>query len=79
MVRLVWQASGGGFIVGAGGIDNGATAYAKIRAGASLLQLYTAMVYQGPQVIARAEAELAELLLADGFPSVRAAIGADNR
>jgi dihydroorotate dehydrogenase len=79
LVRLVWQASGGGFIVGAGGIDNGATAYAKIRAGASLLQLYTAMVYQGPQVIARAEAELAELLLADGFPSVRAAIGADHR
>jgi len=79
LVRLVWQASGGGFIVGAGGIDSGASAYAKIRAGASLLQLYTAMVYQGPQVIARVEAELADLLAAGGFASVQAAVAADHR
>lgn len=64
-------------LIGVGGVEDGATAYAKIRAGASAVQLYTAMVYQGPAVIARIESELAALLQADGFASLKDAVGAD--
>lgn len=79
LVRLVRQASGGGFIVGVGGVRDGATALAKIRAGASLLQLYTAMVYQGPGVIGRIQAELSALLHQQGFASLAYAVGTDSR
>ncbi len=79
LVRVVWRASGGGFIIGAGGVSDGATALAKIRAGASLLQLYTALVYDGPGVIGRIQAELGELLAREGFASVADAVGADCR
>lgn len=66
-------------LIGAGGIASGADAYAKIRAGASLVQLYTALVYQGPALIPRCLRELAALLRRDGFTSVSAAVGADCR
>lgn len=66
-------------LVGVGGVASGADAYAKIRAGASLVQLYTALVYQGPGLVSRIQAELAALLRADGFASVAAAVGADHR
>jgi dihydroorotate dehydrogenase len=62
-------------LIGVGGIGSGADAYAKIRAGASALQLYTALVYQGPGVIVRALAELDRLLAADGFARLGDAIG----
>jgi dihydroorotate dehydrogenase len=62
-------------LVGVGGIAGGADAYAKIRAGASLLQLYTALVYGGPDLVLRILAELAALLRADGFTSVADAVG----
>jgi dihydroorotate dehydrogenase len=64
-------------LIGCGGIGSGADAYAKIRAGATLVQLYSAMVYGGPPLIPRIKAELAELLQRDGFASVAQAIGAD--
>jgi len=66
-------------LVGVGGIASGADAYAKIRAGASLVQLYSAMVYQGPALVSRINRELIELLKRDGFASVAAAVGADFR
>ncbi len=66
-------------LVGCGGIGSGADAYAKIRAGATLVQLYSAMVYDGPPVIRRLKDELAALLVRDGFPSVMDAVGADLR
>lgn len=66
-------------LVGVGGIDSGAAAYAKIRAGASLLQLYSALVYEGPALIGRILSELALLLRADGFQSLAQAVGADHR
>ncbi len=66
-------------LVGAGGVASGADAYAKIRAGASLIELYTALVYEGPGLIARIKAELATLLRRDGFKSVAEAVGAGNR
>jgi dihydroorotate dehydrogenase len=64
-------------LVGCGGVGSGAEAYAKIRAGATLVQLYSAMVYEGPPLIRRVKDELAVLLQRDGFSSVAQAIGAD--
>ena len=64
-------------LIGVGGVASGADAYAKIRAGASLVQLYTALVYQGPGLIGRIKAELAECLAADGYDHVADAVGAD--
>lgn len=66
-------------LIGCGGISSGADAYAKIRAGATLVQFYSAMVYEGPPLIHRIKHELAALLKRDGFSSVADAVGADLR
>jgi len=66
-------------LIGVGGIASGADAYRKIRAGASLVQLYTALIYQGPALVTRIKRELARLLRDDGFESLAAAVGADHR
>ena len=66
-------------IIGVGGIMSGADAYAKIRAGAALVQLYTGMVYRGPGLVARIKRELAARLRADGFARLADAVGADHR
>ena len=66
-------------LVGVGGIASGADAYAKIRAGASLVQIYSAMVFGGPHLVGRIKADLAKCLKADGFSSVAAAVGAGLR
>ena len=65
-------------LVGCGGIGSGADAYAKIRAGATLVQLYSMMVYEGPPIVRRIKNELAALLARDGFASVSDAIGVDT-
>ena len=62
-------------LIGVGGIASGADAYAKIRAGASAVQLYTALVYEGPGLARRIAAELAALLRRDGFSTVADAVG----
>lgn len=66
-------------LIGVGGIGSGAEAYAKIRAGASLVQLYSALVYQGFGLVTRINRELAELLARDGFGSISEAVGTDTR
>jgi dihydroorotate dehydrogenase len=66
-------------LVGVGGVSSGADAYAKIRAGASLVQLYSALAYQGPGLIGRIKRDLLACLARDGFSTVSAAIGADLR
>jgi dihydroorotate dehydrogenase len=66
-------------LIGVGGITTGADAYAKIRAGASALQLYTALIYQGPRVIERVLGDLDRLLAEDGYARISEAIGADLR
>jgi len=66
-------------LVGVGGVASGADAYAKIRAGASLVQLYTALAYSGPGLIARIQRELIECLSRDGFAHVGDAVGAAYR
>ena len=63
-------------LIGAGGVARGADAYAKIRAGASLVQLYTAFAYAGPALVGRIRRELAALLARDGFAHVADAVGA---
>jgi dihydroorotate dehydrogenase len=62
-------------LVGVGGIASGADAYAKIRAGASLVQLYSALALQGPALVGRIKRDLAALLARDGYASVAAAVG----
>lgn len=62
-------------LIGAGGIASGADAYAKIRAGAAAVQLYSALVYHGPGLVGRIKAELAALLKADGHRCVADAVG----
>lgn len=64
--------------LGVGGIKNGKDAYEKIKAGASLIQVYTALVYEGPPVVNKIKKELADLLLADGYKSVSEAVGIDH-
>ena len=64
-------------LIGTGGIASGHDAYRKIRAGASLVQLYTALVFQGPRLIGQIKQELADLLMADGYDNVAQAVGAD--
>ena len=63
-------------LIGAGGVASGADAYAKIRAGASAVQLYSALVYEGPGLIGRIQTELAQRLRADGFTALDQAVGA---
>lgn len=63
-------------LVGAGGVASGADAYARIRAGASAVQLYSALVFEGPGLVRRIKRDLAERLKADGFASIAAAVGA---
>lgn len=66
-------------LIGVGGIASGADAYERIRAGASLVQLYTALVYEGPGLVARLKRDLAALLRRDGFAAVADAVGTDAR
>lgn len=64
-------------LIGVGGISSGADAYAKIRSGASLVQLYTALVFKGPRLVERIKSDLAALLARDGFERLAEAVGAD--
>ena len=66
-------------LIGVGGIASPEDAYAKIRNGASLVQLYTALVYQGPALVHKIKRELPEFLRRDGFASIAEAVGADLR
>lgn len=64
-------------IIGVGGICSGDDAYAKIRAGASLVQLYSALAYDGPALVTRIKRDMAACLAADGFAHLKDAVGAD--
>ncbi|MBV8088142.1 MAG: hypothetical protein JO139_00955, partial [Alphaproteobacteria bacterium] len=62
-------------LIGVGGIASAADAFAKIRAGASLVQLYTALVFGGPALVTEIKSGLAALLRNDGFGSIAEAVG----
>lgn len=66
-------------LVGCGGIFTAEDAYKKIRLGASLVQLITGMIYEGPQVIGKINKDLVKLLERDGFANIKEAVGADMR
>lgn len=62
-------------LIAAGGVESGPDAYDRIRAGASLVQLYTALIYHGPGLVRTILTELEQYLAADGFTSVAEAVG----
>ena len=64
-------------LIGAGGIASADQAYARIRAGASLVQLYSAMIYEGPYLAARINKGLKALLRRDGLATIAEAVGID--
>jgi len=66
-------------LIGAGGVEDGATALAKIRAGATAVQLYSALIYAGPSLVARILYELDGLLAAEGVDSIGELVGVDAR
>jgi dihydroorotate dehydrogenase len=75
LARAFLMARGRLILIGAGGVFSGADALTKIRAGASLVQLYTGFAYQGPALIPRLKADLAAALKAAGFARVEDAVG----
>ncbi|HLL02838.1 MAG TPA: quinone-dependent dihydroorotate dehydrogenase [Myxococcaceae bacterium] len=80
VIRRAWQRSGGALpIIGVGGVFTAQDVYEKLRAGASVVQVYTGFVYEGPGMVRRLLRELGPLLARDGFRSVREAVGADHR
>ncbi|MGB0411583.1 MAG: quinone-dependent dihydroorotate dehydrogenase, partial [Pikeienuella sp.] len=79
VLRRVRAETGGAVpLIGVGGIANADDAYARIRAGASAIQLYTSMVYAGPTLGAKINRGLVELLRRDGFSSPAEAVGVDG-
>jgi len=62
-------------LIGAGGIASGVDAYAKIKAGANAVQLYSALVYEGPELANRIKTDLLELLDRDGYGTIGDAVG----
>ncbi|GLV43747.1 Dihydroorotate dehydrogenase [Carabus blaptoides fortunei] len=78
MIAEMYKLTNGMTIIGVGGVFSGKDAYDKIKAGASLVQVYTAFVYQGPPCATRIKRELAELLQADGYTNVSEAVGVDK-
>jgi dihydroorotate dehydrogenase len=75
-LRELAAASAGRLVlIGAGGVASGADAYAKIRAGAAAVQLYSALVFEGPGLVQRIKRELAACLRRDGFTDLKGAVG----
>ncbi|WP_339742692.1 quinone-dependent dihydroorotate dehydrogenase [uncultured Maricaulis sp.] len=78
LVRLFRRIAGPDLaVIGVGGIDSADAAYAKIRAGANAVQLYTGLVYRGPGLVQRIKSGLVKRLQADGFASITEAVGID--
>ena len=78
LVQYLYRATDGEIpIIGVGGVHDAESAYTKIRAGASLVQLYTALVYEGPGLVRRIKEGLVARLSDDGYASLENAVGAD--
>jgi len=78
MIGDMYKLTGGRLpIIGVGGISSGKDAYDKIRAGASLVQFYSQMAFQGPIMVQKVKRELADLLKKDGYSNVAEAVGVD--
>ena len=80
LIAKVYKIYGGKkIIIGCGGVFSAADAYKKIRLGASLVQLITGMIFEGPQLIGQINQGLVELLAKDGFKNISEAVGVDSR
>jgi dihydroorotate dehydrogenase len=80
MLRKMYKITKGAIpLVGVGGIGNADDAYVKVKAGASLIQLYTSLIFDGPGLLKGLKTGLAARLKADGFARLEDAIGADHR
>ena len=76
LLAQAWRLAGGRLVlIGCGGVSSGADVLAKLRAGAQIVQLYSAFAVQGPALLGRTKIELAAALRRDGFRSVADAIG----
>ena len=76
MIKKFYKASNGKIpIIGVGGVNSGKSAYEKIIAGASLLQLYTGFVYKGPFIVKNIKKELIEILKSEGIKSIKDIVG----
>ena len=78
LAQMHQRLAGAVTLIGVGGIASGEDAYAKIRAGASLVQLYTALAFHGPGLVGRIKQELAACLKRDGFAKLSDAVGSAN-
>lgn len=79
-IRYLYGKTHGEFvIIGCGGVSSARDAYRKIRLGASIVQLVTGMIYQGPQVVSEINQGLVKLLRRDGLATIGEAVGLDNR
>ena len=65
-------------IIGVGGVDSGQSAYQKIINGASLIQLYTGMIYQGPNIASKISEELINILDKEGVKNISDIVGSKN-
>jgi dihydroorotate dehydrogenase len=77
LARVRRRVDPGFVLIGAGGVDSAETAFAKIAAGANLIQLYTGFIYGGPGLAGEINTGLAELLARKGFRSVAEAVGTE--
>ena len=78
VIRQVYSMTGGTLpIIGCGGIFTAEDAYLKIRAGASLVEVYTALIYEGPSLLRRLNHGLLDLLRKDGYRNISQAVGVD--
>ena len=78
LVQHLYHRTGGNVpIIGVGGVDSAEAAYRKIRAGASLVELYTGLVYEGPGLVGKINRGLVRLLDRDGFAQLTDAVGVD--
>ncbi len=80
LIAHVFRTVGNQFvIIGVGGIFSAEDAYAKIRSGASLVQLITGLIFEGPQLVGEINRDLTALLARDGYTTIRDAVGASVR
>lgn len=80
MIRDFYQLTKGRVpIIGVGGVSSGRDAYEKIKAGASLIQLYTGLVYEGPPIVNKIKRELVDLLEQNNHDSISQIVGLDHR
>ncbi|CAM4528716.1 hypothetical protein COEX109129_42435 [Corallococcus exiguus] len=80
VIRRAYQRGKGALpLIGVGGVFTAQDVYEKLRAGATVVQVYTGFIYEGPGMVDRILPELGALLARDGFASVRDVIGVDAR